>query len=376
MELYISEYIRTKQGDIAQILSIDSSHIHTDEGLFNKEDIVNHNLELTYLAEEGDYINGARVYKNGGYDSLCVNGHSVHSTNILQFITKQKFYENCYSPKAPKFMQVIWKQIPEFPLYAVSNTGLVKILKTGKYMAYLQDRETLSVRLECPDGRRLRKSIAVLVLETFKEDAKGRLPKFIDGNNQNCTLDNLEWETREEQAKRVLPKRNVSSKTYKYHNIVGYHNGIPIVYAEHSGAMVQFLKIHCDNTINLHGNHFTRSIREGTPYKGMLFKCIQGPEYYEITRKVDLDKFDDYYRNNLHDKNQATITKEARRVVKKVVPEQHKPPIKHQSKQPVKQIKSTLDDLTDQDFIKDIEQDRRDKFKEELMRRLKNGRQL
>ena len=58
-------------------------------------------------------------------------------------------------------------------------------------------------------------------------------------------------------------------------------------------------------------------------------------------------------------------------------PRTPKPVLKEESKiintikkQPVK---TRIDDLTDDDFIKDMEQQKRDRFKEELMRRMKNG---
>lgn len=367
-DLKIYDYIRTDTGELAQVCGITNEIIETDIGSINPMSILKYRPKLLELIEDGDYINGARVYKRNDSGVLCINGHSIYScTEPLQLMTKQKFYHNCYSPGQSKFINIQWKQIKDFPLYKVSSTGIVKAINSDKIMSPLRDRETLSVRLECPDGRRLRKSVAVLVLETFKEDANGRLPKFLDGNNQNCSLTNLEWETREEQAKRVLPKRTQPVTKYKYHNIVGYYQGVPIVYAEHSGAMTQFLKMHCDDAINLKTNHFTRNIRTQTPYKGLIFKTLNDEDYQHVIKTINLKEFDKFYRDNIHDTKDQTHIKVAKQHLgqpKKVEPK----PVKVLPK--AKEIKTKLDDLSDDDFIKDMEQQKRDKFKEELLKRL------
>lgn len=384
-ELKVLDYIRTTGGDVGQVLEINDQSINTDQGIFSKSSIVNFKNKLTELAEEGDFINGSKVYLRQDSSILSINGHSIHTTDVLQFITKQKFFHNCYSPKNNNTSQSVWKDIPEFPLYQVSNTGLVKAKKTGKFMSYSQDRETLSVRLESPDGRRLRKSVAVLVLETFKENSKGRLPKFINGNNQDCRLENLEWESREEQILRVIPKRKQDRRVYKYRNIVGYVEGKPVLRAVHTRALLDFLKLNCDDMLKSASNHLSRSLASGTPYKGVLYKCVSNEEYEEICKVVDNSKFPEFYRNYIHDKNKAVAAEKARKKPIMKVKTINNTTINntavtsiktYTNKTPtisVQKSHTNLDDLSDDDFIKDMEKEKKDKqtkFREEMLRRL------
>lgn len=319
-DLQINDFIITTSGDFAQVLDIGSHNVKTDKlGVVDKHDIVNYHNKITYLVEEGDYINGARVYRRSGDNqSLLLNGHSVHSTEVMQVMSKKKFYNSCYSPVGTVEETEEWKQISGFPLYEVSNKGIVRSIKSGKYMSYLQDRETLSVRLECPDGRRLRKSVAVLVLEAFKGDCEGRIPKFINGDYQNCNLSNLEWETRSDQAIRVLPKRKQTNRNYKYRNIVGYFNGEPIVRAIHSRALKDFLQMHAEDFDGLTMNHLTRSIRDEKPYYGIMFKCVSDEEYEDICSYIDNKKFIQVYKTQIKDKNHKLLTDMGRKEVRKI----------------------------------------------------------
>ena len=68
--------------------------------------------------------------------------------------------------------------------------------------------------------------------------------------------------------------------------------------------------------------------------------------------------------------DRATGEKTRKPRIDKPVPKEESKIINIIKKPPVK---TRIDDLTDDDFIKDMEQQKRDRFKEELMRRMKNG---
>lgn len=104
-------------------------------------------------------------------------------------------------------MEIIWKTIPEFHSYEISNTGLVrsktrevntihnskraikgKILKPQvNYLGYLY--VDLSV-----EGNKKRKTVHQLVFATFTDTFKyGQMVNHIDGNKENNCITNLEF---------------------------------------------------------------------------------------------------------------------------------------------------------------------------------------
>lgn len=120
----------------------------------------------------------------------------------------------------------IWRDIEGYEgLYQVSNQGRVKRLKRisgnrvypEKFLSTGVDkgRNTVSVALKNSQGERARKSLAWLVLTTFK----GKPPKLCrdsrhkDGNPANNKLENLEWnitkayyKPRNEESRKLLDK--------------------------------------------------------------------------------------------------------------------------------------------------------------------------
>jgi hypothetical protein len=107
--------------------------------------------------------------------------------------------------------EIIWKNIPNFPLYQVSNVGVVRRLdKYGSRALYLcpdvgvykRERVTLTNK----EGKHIHLSVSHLVAEAFIE------PKPVwaeeinhkDGNSANNKPSNLEWCTRSENCKHAI----------------------------------------------------------------------------------------------------------------------------------------------------------------------------
>ena len=98
-----------------------------------------------------------------------------------------------------------WKTIEGWPNYEVSNTGLVRISKTGKILKqaehYGNDKTHpyMRVMLHSSD-KRLHARVHRLVATAFlgKPEAGKTEVDHLDGNTRNNTSGNLEWVTPEE----------------------------------------------------------------------------------------------------------------------------------------------------------------------------------
>ena len=88
----------------------------------------------------------------------------------------------------------LWKTIPDFPNYQVSDTGLVKG-KTGKVLkTFIQNGGYAVATLYNESKRSAKKTVHRLVAEAFVDNPSG-LPivNHIDGNKLNNEAPNLEW---------------------------------------------------------------------------------------------------------------------------------------------------------------------------------------
>lgn len=105
-------------------------------------------------------------------------------------------------------MEEIWKPIPGYDKYEVSNFGNIRsycqITRREPDPRMMRQHEngrqnpTLQVRL-CKDGEYSTLSVGKLVAEVFlpREESKGYI-RYKDGNHSNNRADNLEWCDREE----------------------------------------------------------------------------------------------------------------------------------------------------------------------------------
>lgn len=102
-------------------------------------------------------------------------------------------------------MEELWKAIPDFETYEVSNLGRVRNTKTEKILKPLEDSYGyLTVGLYNQNHKRpCKKKIHNLVATAFCErpnDNRYRVPDHIDRDKKNNRADNLRWATRRENA--------------------------------------------------------------------------------------------------------------------------------------------------------------------------------
>lgn len=119
-------------------------------------------------------------------------------------------------------MEEIWKEIPGFPGYEVSNLGRVKSYKqyrAGKILTLHPARKGyLQVRMQDIDGAQITKYIHRLVMIAFNpiEGAENLTVDHIDNNPTNNCLDNLRWMTAEENLARATAQDGWGQHSYNY----------------------------------------------------------------------------------------------------------------------------------------------------------------
>lgn len=96
-------------------------------------------------------------------------------------------------------MQELWKSIPEFPGYSVSNQGDVQTDKTGRILATFQNQSGLVCVGMMRDGTQYHRSVPLLVAKAFLP--KHKLPAFntpvnLNGDRYDNAVDNLAWRPR------------------------------------------------------------------------------------------------------------------------------------------------------------------------------------
>jgi NUMOD4 motif len=93
----------------------------------------------------------------------------------------------------------LWKTIPEFPRYSVSDEGRVCNSKTGRIMRLESNQShVVMVGLMGDDGIQYRRSVPLLVAKAFlpQELEAFDTPICLDGDRENNALSNLAWRPR------------------------------------------------------------------------------------------------------------------------------------------------------------------------------------
>lgn len=296
------DFVRTKDGTYAQVTDVQDNYVVTDEGIFGYDEIDDYNKNINKLVVEGDFVNGAKVYRSK--ENLMVNGNYLYNVNIVQVISKRRFYANCYSPNARSTISNCkWQTIKQFPKYEVSTTGIVREVDSGKILTYVSGKEAPYVRLEDNRDKKVM-SVAILVLDAFVGHEKNKVPSYKDSNKFNCNLSNLEWVADTVYMKESVVKSNIP-KAYKYKYLIGYYNGIPVMYADCVRSALDFMFDNCSNVVDTKTYKLTTSIRDGRPYHGINFEMVSEEDYYNNMKLIDLSKFKDFYRENIQKKSSA-----------------------------------------------------------------------
>lgn len=94
----------------------------------------------------------------------------------------------------------IWKFIPGYENYMISNMGRIKHFRTGKFRSFRlhsngkNSYKRLRVALSIPENKKRHFCVHLLVAENFLENPNGyNKLLFLDGNYKNCKSKNLKY---------------------------------------------------------------------------------------------------------------------------------------------------------------------------------------
>ena len=128
--------------------------------------------------------------------------------------------------KTNKGLVEIWKDIPEYSNYQVSNLGNVRNMnyhreKRIKQLAFIPDSDGyLQVKL-CKNGIVKLKRVHRLVADAFIDNPLNKEQvNHIDGNKRNNAITNLEWATSKENMQHAF-KTGLMANVYKPRNKMG-----------------------------------------------------------------------------------------------------------------------------------------------------------
>ena len=121
MEIEIGEYVRTKDGIIDKIKTINkygtvtkyddkedkisvATNYYINSGLeVNEDDIVKHSKIISEIIEIGDYVNGKRIHKIDKGQNYCYlyyeNCKTLVDYQIKTILTHEQYEQNCYKVK-------------------------------------------------------------------------------------------------------------------------------------------------------------------------------------------------------------------------------------------------------------------------------------
>lgn len=114
-----------------------------------------------------------------------------------------------------------WHDVPSFPNYQVSDTGLVRNKTRGKFLSLNMDRGGMYQRVTLwRDNRCYGFFVHRLVAESFIPNPQGKPQvNHIDGNKLNNAVENLEWVTQAENNRHAVNVLNRPSATGERHGM-------------------------------------------------------------------------------------------------------------------------------------------------------------
>lgn len=111
-----------------------------------------------------------------------------------------------------QFMEEVWKVIPDYPKYQVSNMGRVK--RNNLLVIDYSRNNYGTVTLYSSPNIKQHKTVHNLVLRTFKPNPRPGFYTIIDHINRNTRdnrLSNLRW------SNHILNSYNTNARGYSYH---------------------------------------------------------------------------------------------------------------------------------------------------------------
>ena len=95
-------------------------------------------------------------------------------------------------------MKELWREIPEFPNYSVSNFGRVCTNWTERILVTYANQSGLVQVGLMKDGKQYHRSVPLLVAKAFIPQPSGPFdtPINLDGDRHNSHIDNLAWRPR------------------------------------------------------------------------------------------------------------------------------------------------------------------------------------
>lgn len=219
-------------------------------------------------------------------------------------------------------MEIIWKDIPDFPQYQINNIGQIRSFKNskeGKLLALSPTSDSdprLKVKIS-KNNKRYSLSVHRLMMKVFcpVENMENLEVNHIDGNPKNNNLENLEWVTSEQNHSHykniLIPQRKeegtfIVGRKPDFLKIV-FDNGITHYYKGENEVIAALNISH--NTINrikngaetnLFGiasievvdiipqNYINPTIEINSPIKQVIIEYWKKPnEIYENCREAD-----------------------------------------------------------------------------------------
>lgn len=96
-----------------------------------------------------------------------------------------------------------WESVPDFPRYAVSPSGEVLDVKTRRILTKRTLKGIAIVDLQHNGSSRPRSVPRLMLSALVRPPKRGEQARFIDGNKENLTIENLEWEHISDRQKRL-----------------------------------------------------------------------------------------------------------------------------------------------------------------------------
>lgn len=100
-------------------------------------------------------------------------------------------------------MKEKWEDIPDFPEHLVSNLGNVYNMRTRNLLTVSKNQGGIAKVGLLKEGKQYQRSLALLVARAFVPQTYPHFntPISLDGDRNNCRVDNLDWRPRWFSAK-------------------------------------------------------------------------------------------------------------------------------------------------------------------------------